>query len=661
MRNVILFFTLFVLIQITSYAITVFVSPKGDDNNPGNQNKPLRSIQRAIDVTRAAGDEIEKSVVLLEGMYPLDRSIQIGQRDVSLSIIADKHKTARLVGGKLITGFQKITNKEALNRLPESARNAVRQCDLKAQGITDYGELQLRGFGRPNNPSAMELFINGKAMTLARWPNTDWATIADVPNGKDGGMFTYDGSRPERWANAPDIWLHGYWTQDWADSYTEVSRIDTKQKAVHTKDPHGVYGYTKGKRWRAMNLLEELDSPGEYYIDRSEGVLYLFPRESLKGAQAIVSILEKPIFDIRNAKDVTISGLTLDCSRGSGIEIRDSEHVRIAGCTLRNLGQRGVTINGGKFTSVMSCDIYDVGEGGITINGGDRKTLTPANHSAVNNDIYRYARWVRTYRPAISLQGVGNRIAHNRIHDAPHTGVLFGGNDHALEYNEVFNLCWESGDVGAFYIGRNWTMRGHLIRHNYFYDITGPHTHGAQAIYLDDAASGVTMRDNIFRNADIGAFIGGGRDNRVENNLMIDCGYATHIDKRGRGWAQKYIVKGGGWKMYEKLKEVNYKEPPYSVRYPELVTILNERPHYPVGNVFANNVSYSKKWMRNQSVDEDDLLMKDNYHFEPTDNINWEKVKFQLPKDHPALNTGYKQIPFEKIGLFTDEHRKSTR
>ena len=658
MRHLISTVSFFVLVQFTSFAITVYVSPSGDDNNSGTQQKPVASIQNAIEISRTTADgDSNKEIRLLPGVYSLSAPLSLDQRDANLTIQADDHRAVRIIGGKAVSGFVKVRDESALKRLSEAARDGVVQCDLKAQGISDFGEMQLRGFGRPENASAMEIFINGKAMTLARWPNEGWATIANVPEGQDGGMFTYEGDRPERWADAPDVWLHGYWTQDWADSYVKIKRIDTKEKAIFTEEPHGVYGYTKGKRWYALNALEELDVPGEYYIDRSEGVLYLFPPESLKGAEVMASILEKPLVEIRHAKNIQIIGLILECSRGDGVEVRDSDNVQIAGCTLRNLGQRGVTINGGKFNSVMSCDIYDVGEGGIIINGGDRKTLTPANHSAVNNNIYNYARWVRTYRPAISLQGVGNRIAHNRIHGGPHTGVLFGGNDHILENNEVFNLCWESGDVGAFYIGRDWTMRGHLIRHNHFYDINGPHTYGAQAIYLDDAASGVAIKSNIFQNCGIGAFIGGGRDNRVENNLMIDCDYATHIDKRGEGWANKYIVNGGEWRMYEKLESVNYNQPPYSERYPTLATVLDERPNYPVGNVFANNVSYSKKWMRNQSVDEKDILLKDNFIAESTDEIQWRKNDFQLPKDHPALKTGYEQIPFEKIGLFKDEYR----
>ena len=103
--------------------------------------------------------------------------------------------------------------------------------------------------------------------------------------------------------------------------------------------------------------------------------------------------------------------------------------------------------------------------------GGDRKKLEAGRNFALNNNIHHFSRWVRTYRPAVYLYGVGHRVAHNRVHDAPHNAVLFWGNDHVLEFNEVYRVCTETGDAGAFYIGRDWTQRGNVIRYNYFHDL----------------------------------------------------------------------------------------------------------------------------------------------------------------------------------------------
>ena len=365
---------------------------------------------------------------------------------------------------------------------------------------------------------------------------------------------------------------------------------------------------------------------------------------------------------IRQASYVKLQGLTLECTRGTAVEVVGGNHNIIADCVLRNIGNVAVNINGGTENGVVGCSIYETGDGGIRLSGGDRKTLKPAVHLGMpyggnyarDNHIHHYSRWVRTYRAAIKVSGVGNHVAHNLIHDGPHTAILFGGNDHLLEFNEIHRVCYETGDVGAFYTGRDWTTRGTVIRHNYFHDIQGPYTHGAMAVYLDDAASGTTIFGNVFYKASRAAFIGGGRDNIVENNIFVECEPAVHIDARGLGWAKKHIAKGGGWHIYKKLEEVNFDKPPYSTRYPKLAKILEGDPAVPKGNVIQRNVCYGGRWLDLQGVQRSIVTIKDNLtetdpYFVDPDNMN-----FQLKGNSPAYKLGFKQIPIEKIGPTKD-------
>jgi len=255
---------------------------------------------------------------------------------------------------------------------------------------------------------------------------------------------------------------------------------------------------------------------------------------------------------------------------------------------------------------------------------------------------------------------VANRIAHNLIHDAPHTAIMLRGNEHLIEFNKIHNVCYETGDVGAFYMGRDWTMRGNVIRYNFFHHIRGPYTHGAMAVYLDDWASGTTIFGNVFYKASRAAFIGGGRNNIVENNIFVECTPAVHIDARGLGWA-KYYFDGTNTTLVDRLNAVNYKQPPYSVRYPELLTLYDDEPAVPKGNVILRNVCSGGRWADIGGFDKKAVSIKDNLIETDPGFVNPANMNFQLKEDSIVYKEipGFKNIPFEKIGLYVDQYRKS--
>ena len=112
---------------------------------------------------------------------------------------------------------------------------------------------------------------------------------------------------------------------------------------------------------------------------------------------------------------------------------------------------------------------------------------------------------------------------HNLIDNAPHQAIGFAGNDHLIELNEIHTVCYESNDAGAIYAGRDWTMRGTAIRHNYFHDISGFEGRGCVGVYLDDQFSGTEVFGNLFYKVTRAAMIGGGRDCTIANNIFVDC------------------------------------------------------------------------------------------------------------------------------------------
>lgn len=650
-----------------SRAIEFYVAPTGRDawsgtrpaRNKQGSDGPFATLKRAIEVARAHAGKERVIIRLRGGKYELDSSLVLeglngGDKGVFIRPYGNESVVIR--GGRTVDIWSPVRNEAVRQRLAPTARPHVLQADLKALGIHDYGALTRRGFGRPVTPAALELFFQGRPMTLARWPNDEWATIKDVPEGQAGGKFTFAGGSPERWQDLSDIWVHGYWTYDWADTYEKVVSLDVATRTVTTEPPHGAYGYTPGRRFYFLNVLEELDSPGEWYVDRKQGILYFWPPAPLKKGDVVVSLLEDPLFVLRECQNVTVEGLRFECSRGQAVHVIVGRRNAIRRCEFRCLGTGAITIDWGEEHVVADCHIHDVGEWGISVSGGDRRTLVPGRHQVLRNHIHDYARTCRTYKPAVHLHGVGNRVANNVIHDAPHNAILMGGNEHVIEFNDISRVCLQTGDAGAVYMGRNMTMRGNVIRWNYFHDLRRSVTHGqgfvdVMSVYLDDCFSSAAVYGNVFVRGGRAVLIGGGRDNSVENNVFIDCSPAIHVDARGTS-GFSFWFDGRDPFIMDGLKEVKHDQPPYSVRYPQLRTLLQDEPARPKGNVIRRNVCVGGKWVELfDGLDEKAVGMEDNFINGDPGFMNLEALDLRLKPDSPLRKLGFKPIPLEKIGL----------
>ena len=258
--------------------------------------------------------------------------------------------------------------------------------------------------------------------------------------------------------------------------------------------------------------------------------------------------------------------------------------------------------------------------------------------------------------PAVALSGVGNRAAHNLIHDAPHMAIGLHGNDHLVEYNDVSRVCLETHDAGGFYMGRDWSQRGNAVRYNHFHDLGRG---DVQAIYLDDWTSGVEVVGNLCSGARRGILIGGGRDNRVENNVFVDCGHAVHIDERGKGWAS-YYFDGSNTTLFDRLEAVDATGALYTARYPELATLLEDDPVSAKGNVVARNIRWGGGWLElNHGLSEETEYLRFEHNWIEGD-PGFEDAaggNYALRGGAPVLSLGFSALPLDEIGLLEDEYR----
>jgi hypothetical protein len=714
---------------------TFYVASDGSDANPGTKDRPFASLTRARDaireIKRGGRGSVRSSVPTPErrdeqregperrdeqregqerrdeqgglpaggieilvrgGDYKATKTFELAEEDsgtqqAPVVYRAFPGERPSFSGGVQVKGFTLVKDPDTLARLPEEARGKVWQADLKSQGITDYGKLGTRGFGLsgyPCHPWA-DLYFDGKPMQLARWPNTGFVKVGEVTGGRFGtpesgkpGTFQYEGDRPARWGKATDIWVFGFWAFLWEGRCVQVASFDTEKRRLTTAQPSS-YGYQPGEPYYYFNLLEEIDTPGEWYLDRETGIVYLYPPAvagqkvdagasdhpsprgsvgtSLEKAVVELPILEAPFVHMTHVSHVTLRGLAFGLGRAEGAVIAGGRRDLLAGCTFARLGTNGVVIEGGTEHGVLGCDIGTLGAGGMRVAGGDRKTLTPGGHFLENNHVYDFSRVDRVYAPAVHLDGVGNRIRHNLFHDSPHHGMRVEGYEHLIEFNEIHSVVYESDDQAGIDLFGNPAFRGNVLRYNFWHHIGSGHDVAGQAgIRLDDMISGVVMYGNVFQRCAGGQFgaiqIHGGKDNIADNNLFIDCKYAVSFSAWGQkrweeqlasDWIRKAVALGG----------VDITQPPYSARYPDLARMKEGADR----NFLWRNLAVGCGHFAVRENGKNELL--DNHVLADDPGFADPAARdFRLKDDSPIYDRfGFRPIPFDEIGLYPDEFR----
>ena len=712
-------------LALTESGLTFYVSATANPGGDGSAHTPLQNLTQARDEIRRVrqGGKLAKNqavtVLITPGDYRLENTLEFGPEDGGSADAPVIYKSstpgeARFYGGTMLSpqSFQPIKQEVVRARLDPAVRDKVLVCDLAF--LNHIHAFPAAYAGVPPGPW---LYVDSVRMTLARWPNEgdpeeSWAAFSKVidtglpePESTDPalqqahpGTFVFEDSRPGRWNFQQGVWLMGYWTHDWFEEVIRVAKYDPQNKTITLAAPHkyGIMAKTWGgeskRRFYAQNLFEELDAPGEWYLDRETRKLYFYPPKTLGTAKIVLATLTSPLIKAKGAAHLKFVGMRFEYSHSNGVELEDTREVEIAGCTFTNLAGTAITLSGNG-NVVRSCELSNLGFSGIVLDGGSRKTLEPAGNLALNNHIHHYGQFKRTYSAGIKLLGCGQVVRNNCIHDAPHNAIHYSGNEHLMELNEVYRVVMETTDSGAFYTGRDWASQGNVIRHNYIHDLGSSASHYKMGIYLDDCDSGDTVEGNIFARAGRAIMIGGGRDNLITNNVVIECAQGLSLDARGMTWKQVSDPPDPSWRLEDKAKEFNYTQPPWSEKYPRLAAIMNEEPRQPLNNPICRNVfidCFKNVWQFDPDVIKllDKLVIRDNLvvntrgsatlakppphgGFEylagtGTESVDLgfvdpQKGNFTLRPNALLLQRlpGFKPVPFEKIGRFRDQYNSA--
>ena len=609
---------------MSAAAATFHVNPVSAPGGDGSPSRPFATLEAARDGVRAArqAGNIASSeaveIVLAPGDYVQTEGFALepcdGGASESTPVVwkAAKSWTARIVGGVRVPkrAFSPVTDTVVLARLPEDARGKVLQADLSSI-LPGKVPPMADAFG--DTPTAPLLFLNHRFGTLARWPNAVFTSFSKcVDHGKKiaregggsvykSGAFIYSNPRAKRWNFAEGVWLNGYWTHDWSNQSVKAASYGAENGAndvirLAASIPYGVMGGTwgrKDRRFYVFNLLDELDTPREWYLDRVRKVLYLCPpRGGLKDSDEVfVAVSGVPLVSAKNIAHVRFEGIVFEYAYGDGLSLVGTD-VQVVDSLVTCCGGTGVTLHGNR-NVMRGCEVVQVGRTGVLADGGDRKTLRRADSVFEGNKVHDFGVLQRTYAPGFRVNGCGITLRANVVHDAPHSAVLYGGNEHLFEYNNVYRVLLETGDAGAYYTGRDWTTQGNVLRFNYTHDLgAGGEVANTMGFYFDDCDCGDEVYGNVFHNVSRGIMVGGGREHPIRNNVFSRCQIGMSIDCRGMTWKHWNSAKHGGpsWLLEDKAKAFDYTNGVWAARYPRLANIMNDHPREPLYNPVENNV-----------------------------------------------------------------------
>ena len=606
---------------IAAVAATAAVAaPYRLDVEPGDSLADVRDRVRALPPAAREGGV---AVVLAPGEYVLPDGLDFGPGDGGVSPDAPVMWRAAAPGAARIVGEPRIPPESMrlvddpalLARLPEAGRGSVWTAPLEAPsgGIPPLPDV----FEDAPHPTVFFGDVPGR---LATWPNGgEWASFTErVDRGtpvKSGdhtlwrnGAFVWAHPRAARWNFTAGVWLNGYFTHDWRNCTARVGSYggengtnDVMRLAADI--PYGVLGGTWGRkerRFKAVNLFEELDEPLEWWIDRARGVLYFVPPDGAPDIRVVFS--SRALLRGAGVTNLRFEGIDFACNHGPFVDFASPRGVAFRDCRFSGTAADAIRFTGdARDVSVAGCEVAHCGAGGILLSGGDRRALAPSGSSIENCRIHDFGIFRRTYAGGVRLEGCGHVLRGCELWDAPHTAVFWEGNDMLLESNDVHHVLLETGDAGAFYTGRDWTTQGNVLRGNFVHDIGGGTTSAegedaavsgtnAMGFYFDDCDCGDEVVGNTFRNVPRAIMIGGGRDHPIRGNTFENCRLAISIDCRGITWGDKWKAPSGENILEEKARALGYDRGVWAARYPRLARILDDHPGEPLHNPVEDNL-----------------------------------------------------------------------
>ena len=608
---------------------------KGSDSNSGTMDSPFQTINKAVMAARSAGQY--STVVLREGTFYLTDTIELSSQDKGLTIQNYPNEVVWISGGKMIMPKWKKYNVDS------SKKTNIYKADLSSDNIDTIPgfRVDMKRAIRARYPNADPELGFGSNLTASKWlPPTlatdpDTEVFPDIPlrkssdnnyfqkyqlgiggpckyfdppagywcgnNTEGGGAFTYkvpSGMVADQkiLPNSPyknvkgaivQTWRPGHW----ASWMLEVGSYDSTSGTFNFSKGgfQGARGNNKGDEIVVENVMEELDSPNEWFYDEESKTLYFFynatsgtepPRNTLyvvtqlKTLISIKGSMSDPVEDIIirgiGFRDTAYtymdphgmpSGGDWALERMGALFFEGTKNVTVDSCIFERLDgnaimvsgyNRNTTIQGNEFVWIGSTAIAQWGYtsgADVTGMGWDGTDGNQPRFSRIlNNFVHELGIWEKQSSFYFQAKSCQNLIKGNIFFNGPRAGINFNdgfGGDSNVTENFLFNACRESGDHGPF---NSWDrqvfvtkVRDGTPNPDKAYDYIESNFmianyHSILAIDNDDGSNYYKTHGNFFAYSGRGMKNNfGGHDNHHYNNIYAYVGTGFRITTQLQG------------------------------------------------------------------------------------------------------------------------------
>ncbi|MFF3750591.1 discoidin domain-containing protein [Streptomyces sp. NPDC002018] len=429
--------------------LDVYVSPSGRDSGSGSAAHPFRTLEHARDYVRGARKKVrgDVRVRLLSGTYQLSRTFTLTAQDSGKDgqrVIYEAAPGARPVisGGKRITGWT-----------PADASGKVYKASV--------GDLDTR-----------QLYVNGELQTRARGEKN--------PPGfrKTSTGYTFTDPALSGYRNPKDLEVASQW--GWKLMRCPVESISGTTMTMRQPCWHNA-NLQSGQEIQNPTWLENarelLDSPGEWYLDKSAGEVYYQPKDGQDLAAATVTVpLVQDLVDLNGTRakpvtDVSFEGITFSYSTWlapsssdghiegqagfrmvgennpdfdstrlnwqktpGAVNVTHGHRIGFSGNTFTHLGAVGLNLNTGTQDTGVTGNVFrQIAATGIQIGGVEAGDAHPEDRRDITKDVTVdnnvVTKVADQYNGSLGiLAGYTDHtvITHNKVYDLPYSGISVG-------------------------------------------------------------------------------------------------------------------------------------------------------------------------------------------------------------------------------------------